>query len=663
VTTAATLRTVRTIRHTWIPLVDGCRLSARIWLPEDAEEHPVPAILEYLPYRKNDGTALRDSTRHPYFAAHGYASVRVDLRGSGDSDGILMGEYLLQEQDDALEVLAWLAEQPWCTGAVGMIGISWGGFNGLQVAARRPPELKAVVSLGTTDDRYLDDVHYLGGCVHQAMLGWASQMLAFNARPPDPESVGDAWREKWLDRLERTPPFVEDWLSHQHYDEFWQHGSVREDYDAIECPVYLVSGWADWYRNPVASLLENLRVPRKALLGPWGHVYPDVGVWGPAIGFLDECVRWWDQWLKGIETGIMDEPMLRVWIPEPVGEDGTRSSEGRWVAEDAWPAEEPRASTYALNRLGLGGQPEPEAELVVRSPESTGVDTGGWGLLVDQRAEDGRSVTFTSEPLDARLEILGRPYVTLALAADRPNALVAVRLCDVAPDGTSTLVTRGALNLTHRQSHEQPRPVVPGERFPVRVRLDLIAHSFGPGHRIRVAVSSSYWPRLWPSPDPAALTLFSGPASMLELPVRSPRPEDDEASPLPEPVAVTPARVEVVRNQQRQWVEREVATGRATLKSRGGRDGWRYLDDGGLFYFPQARNEFSIVDGDPLSATVRCENTIVVERGDWRTRVETHSTMTSTRAAFLVTNELEAFEGELRIFAKAWTFEVPRRLV
>ena len=213
-------RRVRRIDNAWIPLADGTRLAARIWLPDDAEADPVPAILEYLPYRKGDAMARRDSRHHPYFAGHGYAAVRVDLRGTGDSDGVLMDEYTRQEQDDALEVLAWLAAQPWCTGRVGMFGISWGGFNGLQVAARRPPELKAVISMCASDDRYADDVHYIGGCVLALdMLPWAATMLTLLAQPPDPATVGPGWRDTWFARMERTPAFVEPWLAHQRRDD------------------------------------------------------------------------------------------------------------------------------------------------------------------------------------------------------------------------------------------------------------------------------------------------------------------------------------------------------------------------------------------------------------------------------------------------------------
>ena len=251
-------RPVRTIDHIWIPLADGTRLGARIWLPEDAESDPVPAILEYIPYRKGDGTAPRDEPRHAYVAGHGYAVLRVDLRGSGESDGLLHDEYLPQEQEDALEVLRWIAAQPWCTGAIGMFGISWGGFNGLQVAAHAPPELKAVISLMSTDDRYADDVHYRGGSVLALeMLSWGASMLSFNAIAPDPEVAGPGWREAWLERIENVEPYEYEWLRHQRRDDYWKQGSVCEDFGAIECPVYAIGGWADGYTDAVFRLVAG----------------------------------------------------------------------------------------------------------------------------------------------------------------------------------------------------------------------------------------------------------------------------------------------------------------------------------------------------------------------------------------------------------------------
>ncbi|MGI9391428.1 MAG: CocE/NonD family hydrolase, partial [Boseongicola sp.] len=281
-----------------IIMADGTRLSARIWLPEGAEKYPVPAILEHLPYRKRDGTIARDELTHPYLAGHGYACIRVDMRGSGDSDGIMADEYTQQEWDDAIAVMEWVRSQPWSTGDWGMMGISWGGFNSLQVAALRPEGLKAIITLCSTVDRYADDIHYKGGCMLGENLGWAAQMLAYSSRPPDPEVVGDRWREMWMERLKSQPFLLETWLAHQQRDAYWEHGSVCEDYDAIDAAVLALGGWHDGYRNTPEHLARNLNCPIKTMIGPWIHKYPHYAAPEPRIGFLQEALRWWDHWLK-----------------------------------------------------------------------------------------------------------------------------------------------------------------------------------------------------------------------------------------------------------------------------------------------------------------------------------------------------------------------------
>jgi uncharacterized protein len=667
-------RNVREIPNTWIELADGCRLAARLWLPEDAEDDPVPALLEYIPYRKSDGTVLRDSARHPWLAGHGYASLRVDMRGSGDSDGLLLDEYLPQEQDDALEVLSWLAAQPWCSGRVGIFGKSWGGFNGLQIAARRPPELGAIITVYSTDDRYLDDVHYMGGCVLASdMLSWASTMLGLNALPPDPEVVGERWRDMWLERLEKIPPFVESWLSHQRRDAYWKHGSVCEDFAAIECPVFAIGGWADGYTNAVLRLLEGLSCPRKGLIGPWGHQYPDQAFPGPSIGFLQECLRWWDHWLKGRDTGVMDEPMLRAWMQEWV-EPRTFHAErpGRWVAEPTWPPRTIEPRTYALTEGGIGESAEEEVALTHAGAQTTGLDAGAWcpwgatehgsELPPDQRREDALSLAFTSAPLEAPLELLGFPEVRLALAVDRPNALVAVRLCDVAPDGQSLLVSCGLLNLTHRESHEHPSPLEPGRRYVVTVRLKAAAHAFRAGHRLRIAVSPTYWPRAWPSPEPVALTVFAGPESRLELPVRRTRPEDAELPAFEEPEIAPPLALEPFPAPPNgRVVHRDLSTGRTELVVREDWGSPGRLPDG-LLMAEYSADTFQIVEDDPRSARAASEWTLVRERGDWRIRIQTRSIMTADRGAFRVTNAVDAYEGNVRVCARTWTATIPRDL-
>jgi uncharacterized protein len=666
---------VRVIRHEWIPMPDGCRLAARIWLPEGAEHAPVPAIFEYVPYRKNDGLVLRDAPIHRYFAGHGYASVRVDIRGTGDSDGILEDEYLPLEQEDGLAVIRWLATQPWCSGKVGIIGKSWGGFNGLQIAAHHPPELAAVISVASTDDRYADDVHYMGGCLLAwTALPWASTMLAYNALPPDPVVVGEEWRKTWRERLEKTPPYIDAWVAHQRRDEFWRQGSVCEDFGAIHCPVYMVGGWTDSYRNAILRFLEGYPGPAKGLIGPWGHDYPEDGAPGPAIGFLQEAVRWWDHWLKGHDNGVMDEPKLRAWMPEAWRPSaGHLTRPGRWLAADGWPAKEGaetrsfRLGQGTLSSAGSGGADGGDAELRIRGAESAAGDLGQWGghgnaleFPGDQRPEDGLSLTFDTDPLAGPVEILGVPVARLELAADQPLALVAVRLCDVWPDGAATLITRGLKNLTHRASDARPEPLVPGERYVVDVPLNAIGYQVPAGHRLRLAVSPTYWPWAWPSPDGVTLSLFTR-GSSVDLPVWTDSGQHVPPAHFAVPErAAMPPHARLHGNSARE-VRRDVATGTVQVISTGN-DGHRLLDDG-LEYRERERDLFQITEGVPLSAKVECDRAFSVERGEWRVTVRTASTMSATATTFQVTNVLDAYEGDQRVFAKTWHFEVPRDCV
>ena len=662
---------VKLVENTWIPLADGTRLAARIWMPEDAGQNPVPAILEYLPYRKTDGTSIRDRTIHEYFAGHGYASVRVDMRGSGDSDGLLMDEYLPQEQDDALEVIAWIAEQPWCTGKVGMMGISWGGFNSLQVAARRPPALKAIITVCSTDDRYTDDCHYMGGCLLGSdMLNWASIMMSYNALPPDPAVVGERWREMWFQRLEGTPPFIESWVTHQRRDAFWQQGSVNEDYSAIACPVYAVGGWVDPYTNSVPRLLEHLSVPRKGLIGPWVHSYPHTAVPQPAMGFLQESLRWWDCWLKDIDTGIMDEPMLRLWMPEAVPPEPLEAEwPGRWVAETAWPPAQAQPRVYFCRAGHLEQAAGPEKQVSLMGAQTNGSTAGVWcpygnkfGMPIDQRIDDGLSLCFTSAPLEQPEEILGFPEVQLQISVDQPDALLAVRLCDVAPAGDTRLVSWGLLNLTHRESHLNPEPMVPGEIYTVTVQLNVAAHRLAPGHCWRVAISPTYWPHAWPSPVPVNLTLHTGGASRLILPVRPASQLDAALAPFGDPEGAPMLEHETLRTEDAsRAVTYDVTSGRLQMVDTVD-DGRNRLADG-LVYDSRITNIYSITDKHPTSASVECKRQIEISRGDWNTRVETRSLMTSDKEFFHLTNVVDAYEGAERVFTRSWTRKIRRDMV
>ncbi len=667
-------RKVREIENCWIPLSDGSRLASRIWLPEDAMQSRVPAILEYLPYRKRDFTRGRDEPMHHYFAGQGYAAIRVDIRGSGDSDGLLLDEYLTQELDDAVEVIRWIASQPWCTGVVGMMGKSWGGFNALQVAARRPPALKAIITVCSTDDRYADDAHYMGGCLLNENLIWGSVLMAFASYPPDPELVGERWREMWVNRLQQAVLFPQVWLDHQRRDSYWKHGSVCEDFSRIQCPVYAIGGWADAYSNAISRLLAGLSSPRKGLVGPWAHLYPHDGLPGPPIGFLQEALRWWDQWLKGIRTGILDEPMYRVWMQESVPPRSFYDLRpGRWVAETSWPSPRITTKRLVLNPEGLGAEPESETQLILRPLQTIGLSAGDWcsfgvagDLPTDQKDDDVKSLVFDSLPLGERLEILGAPIVTLEIAVDRPLAFVAVRLNDVAQDGSSTRVTYGLLNLPHRVSHEHPERLEPGRRYHVRVRLNDIAHAFLAGHRIRVALSTSYWPVAWPSPESVTLTVVTG-VSVLELPVRSPDPQDRLLSPLGEPERVPLKPNELRPMPAQRTITRDPATNETvyTVSDEGGESHQAPLalvDAINLEVGHRILKRFRIGEADPLSARAEVVQMTQFKRGSWSIRIETDVCLSASTEVFQIQANLYAYEGDRRLFSKKWNREVPRDL-
>ncbi|SNR55773.1 hypothetical protein SAMN06265360_11015 [Haloechinothrix alba] len=661
---------VKEDEHVWIPLSDGTRLAARIWRPVTSENDPVPAILEYIPYRKRDLTARRDSIHHPYLAGHGYACVRVDLRGSGDSEGLLLDEYLEQELSDGLEVLDWLTEQPWCDGRTGMMGISWGGFNALQIAARKPSSLRAIVTVCSSDDRYADDVHYMGGCLLSDNLSWASTMFAYSSCPPDPALAGKRWREMWHERLENTRPWLEEWLRHQRRDDYWRHGSVCEDYSAIDVPVLAVSGWADGYSNAVFRLLSELDVPRKGLIGPWSHKYPHLGVPGPAIGFLQELVRWWDHWLSGVDNRVMDDPMLRIWMQESVPPSTTyQRRPGRWVGEPGWPSPNVRLAHFTLgvNSICLGSEQVEETPLDVESPLSVGQFAGKWCSYnappdqpYDQREEDGGSLVFDSAVLTNRHEILGSPVVNLDVAASAPNAMVTVRLSDIAPDGQATRVSYGLLNLTHRDSHAEPEPLEPGRRYSVSVSLNGVAQVFPAGHKLRVSISTSYWPLAWPPPEPVHLTVYAG-SSELVLPVRpTSEPDLTPTVPFGEPEGTPPLATQQLWPGEQRWdISRDLVNYVSALDVVKDLGKVRF-EEIGLNVTRRVDEKYQSVADDFDSVQGSIDWNIGFERDDWRVHTTTHTTLSCTPAEFVLHAQLDAYENGERVFSRNWHSTIPR---
>ncbi|MFF8598760.1 CocE/NonD family hydrolase [Streptomyces sp. NPDC015232] len=661
-----------------VRLPDGTELHARVWRP--VTEEPVPALLEYLPDRLTDATAARDRQRHPWYAGHGYASVRVDARGHGNSGGLPGDAYDPVELADGVAVLEWLAGQRWCTGRVGMFGLGPGGAAALRIAALAPGPLKAVVAVGAPDDRYDDGGHYLGGSVLACGLPARSAAgLARVSWPPDPRYAAGDWRETWLRRLEAVRPSVHTWLAHQTRDAYWRPGGPREEPSAVAVPVLAVGGWHEPYRDTVLRLAERLPQDRvRGIVGPWSHGYPDGGLPpGPAIGFLQETLRWWDHHLRDVDNDVMAEPLLRVWIgashpPAPAPEE----LPGRWVTEPAWPS--PYVTPVAY---GFQGAP-----VLVGSPQRTGLDAGlpvpcggAADLPPDQRDEDACSACFDFPVPAAQrgtegpgtdddeegppVEILGRPSVRLRLLTSAPTGQVVARLCDVAPDGTSTLVTRGALNLSARYGPDRAVEAQVGEWETYSFELAATGHAFRPGHRVRLAVSSAYWPWIWPQPDAAGFTLDPA-GSSLTLPVRAPTRDAVEWA---EPEHAEPLGVSSPRTLEEprpgRLVVRDVARGEWRLEVDPCREGsgTRVYPDG-LECTEEAAETYTIGESDPLTARTRATWAVRLHRPEdaWDVRIETRSEVSCDADAFFTSDELICREGEEVVFHRTWEERLPR---
>ncbi|MBM3613406.1 MAG: CocE/NonD family hydrolase [Alphaproteobacteria bacterium] len=471
-----------------------------------------------------------------------------------------------------------------------------------------------------------------------------------------------------------------DWMSHQRRDGFWKHGSVCEDYSRIECAVYAIGGWVDGYSNAVFRMMQGLTCPKKALVGPWGHGRPHFAYPGPMIGYLQEQLRWWDHWLKGLDTGIMREPAFKAWMQDSVPPKSFYDMRpGRWVAEPCWPAPDLRIRRYALSPGQLveaveavedGGPAGPV--LAIRSPETVGIAGGEWcpfglggvgpELPLDQRIDDGGALVFDSPPLAEQLEILGAPVATLSLSCDMPRANLVIRLSDMRPDGSVLRVTYGVLNLAHRDSHEFPAPLEPGRPYRIRLALNEIAHVFPAGHRLRIAVSTAYWPILFPSPDRATLSIMCG-ASEVSLPERPPRPEDAELPGFAPAEGAALLAVETARPARVvRTLTRDFASGTVTYRIDRD-DGRLKLAHSDTFIETVKANIYRIQEDDPLAAESTVTVSYRLERADWNIEIRTAVTLTADSAQFRLVTDFDAFDGGARVFSRSWDQRIARDLV
>jgi putative CocE/NonD family hydrolase len=670
-----------------IPARDGIELSANLWLPRPAAGLPdrIPAILEMIPYGKDSWRRNADVARGTYLARRGYAFCRVDVRGTGSSGGVALDEYTDAETLDGYDAVEWLAAQPWCDGAVGMWGISYGAFTSIQVAKLRPPHLRAIVPVMGTDDRYLTDVHYIGGCVTASELSqYAVSQVGMNAMPPDPAFRGAVWREEWHARLEATPPWLLSWLREQHDGPYWRAGSLAPDYDAIEAAILNVAGWMDSYVDAALRMQAACSAPSRTIVGNWVHDLPDVATPGPNLDDLHELVRFFDRWLKGIPNGADTEPAV-VWFereyaePEPF----PVAWPGRWRAARAYPhpSTEAREWRFGGGSLPLVGTLTTET---ATDPATAGVDSHAhrptvgtraalsWGaggppngLGRDLRPDEALGPTYTTEPLETALEMLGVPEVVLHLSVSAPIATAVVRLTDVAPDGTSAQVTAGILNLTHRRSHVAPEALEPGRVEEVRVAMRSTGYRYLAGHRIRVSVASSAWPVIWPSPYPATFELHHGGAtpSRLVLPVIPPAGGSGDA-PVPAFKTTSPDAPAFDGGggaDEPAWrITDDVIGGTVTVSVHDG--GEDVLEDGRRLYAAETLT-MTASDADPAGASLDADVVYRWHEHAFETEIRARSRQTSDADAFHLRVELEVDVDGEPFFRRDWRETIERRLV
>ena len=621
-----------------ISVSTGAELGATITRPTSSGKFP--AIVWYDPYRGCvDG---RPDSKSVYFAERGYAFVHLHVRGTGNSDGFSTDEYTAPETQDGVDAIAWLAQQPWCSGRVGMTGASYSGFTTLQVAAEAPPALKAIAPAYFTDRRYTDDCHYKGGNLrgYYDMLGYGLLMLARNGLPPRPEAVGAKWSEIWQERLNSSEPYLIKWLSHQLEDEYWDTGSVVGRCDQIQAAAMLIAGWNDGYLTPPFRVFRALQTPKKLLFGPWSHTYPNESHCGPRIDIYYELLRWWDHWLKEMDNGVMLEPAVQVYERQhdlPIPE--------RTHIAGAWrmAADLPAGAGLQLNLSdqGLATQPATvqRSQSVPYLPAASrngGLwDAGTPFMLPGEQSEDSaQAVNFWTSPLEADLSIFGNVDFELYISSDVEIMPVAVRLLEVEPQGTQVLVAKGILNATRRAGMKEPEPLVPGEITRISYHLEATGWRFRAGNRLGLSINGSDFPNVWPTPLAGRLTLHWGPdhPAHIRLPVWNGGdepafdflPSYDKPPPFGE--------------SENPWrVSHDVLTGQYRLEvERGG-------------------GEMAVSHRDPAQAWIR--STLDAVEAWPGTRIESvaHGSLSSTRDYFMLNLALNISLNGQPFFQKQWS--------
>ncbi len=664
---------VKLVKNVMIPVRDGVRLAADLYMPDGAEASrgwdKFSVIMEYIPYRKDEVNRTR-ADFYQYFPRHGYVVARVDIRGTGASEGINTDEYVLQEQIDGYDAIEWLSSQFWCDGHVNMMGISYGGFSSLQVASHAPPHLTSIIPVDFTDDRYTDDCHYRGGLIRKYydVGAYGNMMIAFNAMPPYPDWSGGEWARVWEEHLAHNEPYILKWFQHQTDGPYWRHGSVRDIPGNIKCPVFMIGGWADGYPNPPLRLYQALQVPKKALIGPWDHNYPDTAIPGPRIDHFPEVVRWLDYWCKGMQNGVMDEPPITVYMQQfqdPIVD--RLDTAGEWRAESAWP---PPGAQARMLYLCEGGELSDDAtgeghDAYAYNP-TVGVTAGLWsggiqfGQAGDQRPDEALSLNYTTASLAADVHIFGWAHAILHVSSTAPVMGFAASLSEVAPDGTSRLVAKGMLNGTRRKSLVTPEAMTPGEVYELDIQIDCTAWKFSKGNRVRLSIASADWPNVWPTPHAGINQVHRGSSRPSRLVLPTVPAHGSAISREFQPSRASVSRFSDALRPPTWQVITDVLTGRVTSNIGSVRE-YR-VDDTTII-----RREFSVVSQvdprDPAHTSAHGQSVHYIYRPNHVIRGNSDLMIQATATHFHLTIDLDVRINDAPHFQRRWAASVERRLL
>ncbi len=676
---------VKIDRTTRARMRDGVELGMVIVRPDAPGRFP--AIMSYNPYRtltavKPDYSETEYNHRWDgpsYFAERGYAVVYFDVRGTGNSGGSTQDIYSQAEQRDAYDMVEWLAQQAWCDGNVGMWGMSYGGVVQWQVGVQNPPHLRTLVVGSANDTVYLDWT-YPGGSLRPYMFDTFSPLMtANNFAPPDPEVVGARWAELWQERLEHNVPWGIGFISHALDDEYWRAQSLQPDYSRIKVPVMLWSGWADCYPTQILRAFSKLRVPKKVILGPWGHDWPEMAVPGPRIDFRRELLKWFDCWLKGRDTGVMREPPVTLFVksykpPQPLMDI---DDEGTWRAEMEWPPARTRSvPMYLSDGARLTHTPDAvDSHDSYRYDPTVGVSAGiswgggiiPWGMPLDQRADEIKSLTFTTPPLEADTELTGEPKAVLYVSSTAESGYFHVKITDVAPDGTSKWVADGGLLTSHRNSHTQPERMAPGQVYELNIDLKYLSYVFRAGHSIRVAVASADLQNAWPCASPAVHTLYRGgrypshvilPVTPAQSPALPPPDLKPSPRPAPSPDDFTGSAHRITHDVINDSVSVELERISGLLpNSSSARPPF-----GASISKRHARSRYTVSRADPAAAHIEADHVYTITRPEGEIRIEANEVLASDAQMFRFQSRVNIHVDGKPFFTKSWRVSRPRCL-